>query len=163
MRNKIIFIGSLIILLAFGFLYTQKSSLIADDKDGKKDCSSKCTQKSGMSESKSQCDEKNMSGATGTSDNNAYAVYEFVTDKIHCDACKTGMTETLKKTAGVKEISYGETCSVSHMTSVKVFYSSSDTTPETIAASVKDNGLNCDKSKCSDGGKSIEANSEKKL
>ena len=153
MRNKIIFTVSLVVLLVFGFLYTQKNVLIADDKDGKKDCSSQCTQKTSSTENKSQCTEKNMSGANTTDDNNGYAVYEFVTDKISCDACKTSMSGNLMGISGVKEINYGETCKVSKMTNVKVYFNSADTTPEVIAASVSEKGLGCDKSKCGDESK----------
>lgn len=153
MKNKIIIFCSLVVILAFGFLYIQNNNLIADDKDGKKNCSSSCTQKTNTSsaESKSGC-QYDKTGATtdATKDvTNEYAVYEFVTDKISCDDCKPGMSENLMGLAGVKEINFGETCKVSKMTSVKVFYSSTDTTPEVIAASVKDKGLECVKdAKC---------------
>lgn len=167
MKNKLIITGTFIVLLVFGFLYSQNSNLIADDKDGKKDCSSKCTQNTSSAQNKSQCTDKNMSGATTSNDNNdknSYAVYEFVTDKISCDACKSSMTGNLMGISGIKEISFGETCKVSKMTNVKVFYSASDTTPEIIAASVKEKGLTCDKSKCGDESKCTgKNNTEKKL
>ncbi|MEO8209519.1 MAG: hypothetical protein ABI840_03075, partial [bacterium] len=147
MKKKFIIIGSLIVLLVFGFLYSQKSNLIADDKD-KKDCSSKCTEKTSSATNKTDCTQKNTSSAsTMTDDKDGYAVYEFVTDKISCDGCKKGMSEKLMGGAGIKEVNYGETCKVSHMTNVKVYYSAADTTPEVIAASVKEKGLSCDKSK----------------
>lgn len=163
MKNKIIITGSLIVLLAFGFLYT-KNNLLADDKDGKKsDCSSQCTQKS-STENKSDCTDKSMSSASTTDDKNAYAVYEFVTDKITCDACKTSMSGNLMGISGVKEVNYSETCNVSKMTNVKVYFSSSDTTPEVIAASVKEKGLSCDKSSCGDASKCTgKEKTEKKL
>lgn len=157
MKSKIILICSVIVLLVCGLFYIQNNKLIADDKDGKKskkDCSSTCTQKSGAESS------------TDNSINNAganYAVYEFVTDKVHCDGCKTGISDKLMSVAGVKEINYGETCQVSHMTNVKVFYSETDTTPEIIAASIKENNLSCE-SKCGDGSKCTgKEKSEKKL
>jgi len=150
MKKKIVIIGSLVVILAFGFLYTQNNYLIADDKDGKKDCSSSCTKKAGTgssTENKSGCGSEKMGGAN-TEVINENPVYEFVTDKIDCDGCKPGMSEKLMGISGVKEVSYGETCQVSKMTTVKVQYSSSDTTPEIIAASVKEKALNCDESKC---------------
>lgn len=153
MKTKLIVTVSLVLLLVFGFLYTQKNALIADDKDGKKDCSSQCTQKSSSTENKSQCTEKSMSGASTSDDLNGYAVYEFVTDKISCSSCKTSMSGKLMGISGVKEVNFGETCSVSKMTSVKVYFNSADTTPEIIAASVSENGLGCDKSKCGDENK----------
>lgn len=162
MKKKIVIIGSFILILAFGLLYSQKSYLLADDKDGKsdkKDCSTSCTQKS--STEKSQCTDKNMSGANTTDDKNGYAVYEFVTDKIHCDGCKSSMSSNIMGISGVKEVNYGETCKVSHMTNIKVYYSASETTPEVIAASVKEKGL---QGNCNDGTKcESKKTSEKKL
>lgn len=159
MKKKLIVIASIVIVLAFGILYTQ-TSLIADDKDGKKDCSSSCTKKTGTgssAENKTGCSSDKTGGASTevTSEN---PVYEFVTDKIHCESCKSGMSEKLMGISGVKEISFGETCNVSKMTTVKVHYSAADTTPELISASVKDKGLNCDESKCN-----TKAKTEKKL
>lgn len=157
MKTKILITVSLIAVLAFGFLYTQKSNLIADDKDpkNKKDCSSSCTQKTSSDVIKSN--DQVMSGANISDDKNGYAVYEFVTDKIHCDGCKPGMSESLMGIQGVKEISFGETNSESKITTIKVSYSASETTPEVIAASVKEKKL---QGNCSDGSS---CNSKKKM
>ncbi len=166
MKKKIIIICSLVVVLAFGILYSTNSRLIADDKDGNKDCSSSCTKNTGTSSStqnNSGCDSKKMS-STGTESSGNYAVYEFTTDKIDCDACKPGMTNKLMGVSGVKEVSFSETCKVSKMTNVKVFYSDKDTSPELISAAVKEKGLECDKSKCGDGSKCTgKVNNEKKL
>ena len=152
MKKKILISGSLIAILVMAFLfYTNNSSLIADDKDGK-DCSSKCTQKSSSTD-------KTMSGANSSVTEDGYATYEFVTDQISCDGCKPGMSESLMGISGVKEISYGETCNVSKMTSVKVIYSAEETTPEIISASVKEKGL---QGKCGDGSKCDSKKSTKK-
>ena len=150
MGNKLIIIGTLIVLLVFGFIYTQNSSLIADDKDGKKDCSSSCTKKSSSTENKAQSSDQYTGGANASDDKSGYAVYEFVTDKIHCDGCKQGMTDNILGISGVKEVDYGETCSVSKMTSVKVYFNETDTSADIIAASVKEKGL---QGKCGDGTK----------
>jgi hypothetical protein len=162
MKTKLIIVGSLILILVFGFIYSQKSSLIADDKDGKKkDCSSSCTEKTGSAQTKSGCTEKNMSGANASDDKNGYSLYEFVTDKIHCDACKSGVSSELMGIAGVKEVEYSETCTASHMTSVKVYFVPTETTPEVIAASVKEKKL---QGNCPDGSKcESKKNTEKKL
>ncbi|MEO8447535.1 MAG: hypothetical protein ABI528_08575 [bacterium] len=160
MKKKILILASLVVILAAGVLYTQ-SNLIADDKDGKtsKDCKTSCTQKS--STEKSGCTDKNMSGANTSDDKDGYKMYEFVTDKIHCDACKSGMSENLMGISGVKEVNYGETCNVSKMTSIKVYFSETETTPEVIAASVKEKGL---QGNCSDGTKcDSKKSTEKKL
>ncbi len=159
MKKKLIIIGSLVVLLVFGFIYSQNNSLIADDKDGKKDCSSSCTQKSSSTELKSQSGDKAMNEANTSDDKSGYAVYEFVTDKISCDGCKPGMTENIMGIAGVKEVNYGETCGVSKMTSVKVYFLETDTTPEVIAASIKEKGL---EGKCGDGSKCDSKNKTQK-
>ena len=166
MKKKIIVISSLVVVLAIGILYSMNNRLIADDKDGKKDCTSSCTKNTGTSsstENHSGCDSKKMSGANTEASGN-FAVYEFTTDKIHCDACKPGMTDKLMGVSGVKEVNFSETCNVSKMTNVKVFYSDKDTNPELISAAVKENKLDCDMSKCGDGSKCTGKNStEKKL
>lgn len=163
MKKKILIICALILVSVFGFMYTQTSGLFADDKN-KKDCSSSCTQKTGTSssDSKSGCTDKNMTGSAMSDNKDGYAVYEFVTDKIHCDACKTEMSGNLMGIAGVKEVNYGETCGVSKMTNVKVYYSADETTPEVIGASVKEKGL---RGNCEDGSKcgSKKTTTEKKL
>lgn len=152
MKKKILISGTLVAMLVFAFLfYTNNSSLIADDKDGK-DCSSKCTQKSSSTDN-------TMSGANSSETQDGFASYEFVTDQISCDDCKPGMSESLMGISGVKEISYGETCNVSKMTSVKVIYSAEETTPEIISASVKEQGL---QGKCGDGSKCNSKKNEKK-
>jgi hypothetical protein len=159
MKNKIVILATVFAVLLFAFLYLQNTNLIADDKDGKKNSTS-CTKKTGSTsaESKSGCDyNKNTDATTDASieASGQFAVYEFVTDKIDCDGCKPGMSEKLMGIAGVKEVNFGETCQYSKITNVKVFYSSTDTTPEVIAASVKSNGLECGKDgKCTDKNKS---------
>jgi len=166
MTKKILITASLILVLVFGFLYTQKNLLIADDKDGKKNCSSSCTQKTSSTDNKSGCPEgkTQMSGVVSDDNKNGYAVYEFVTDKIHCDDCKPEMSGKLMGIAGVKEINYDLTNTDSRLTNVKVYFSASDTTPEIIAASVKDNSLSGVKEKCGDGSKCTGKNkTEKKL
>ncbi|MBS1518213.1 MAG: hypothetical protein JSS91_09005 [Bacteroidetes bacterium] len=150
MKKKLFVIASLIVIVALSIFYVQNNNLIADDKNPK-DCPSSCTQKAGNSETKSGCTGKNMSGASVSDDDlTGYATYEFVTDMIKCDGCKSEMSSNLKGINGVKEVSYGETCNVSKMTSVKVFYSDKETSSDIIAASVKDKGLT---GKCGDGSK----------
>ncbi|HMS64240.1 MAG TPA: hypothetical protein PKD83_03195 [Ignavibacteria bacterium] len=167
MKKKIIVISSLVVILALGIMYSMNNNLIADDKDGtnSKDCSSSCTKTTGTgssTESKKSCESGSMT-SSGTEANTEFAVFEFTTDKIDCDGCKPGMTNKLMGVSGVKEVSYGETCKVSKMTNVKVFYSDKDTTPEIISASVKEKGLECSQSKCGDGSKCTGKNkSEKK-
>ncbi|HMQ68448.1 MAG TPA: hypothetical protein PKA90_04435 [Ignavibacteria bacterium] len=152
MKKKLLISFSMVAMLVLAFLfYTNNSSVIADDKDGK-DCSSKCTQKSSTTD-------QTMGGANSSETQDGLATYEFVTDQISCDGCKPGMSESLMGISGVKEISYGETCNVSKMTSVKVIYSAEETTPEIISASVKEKGL---QGKCGDGSKCDSKKSTKK-
>ncbi|HQY20528.1 MAG TPA: hypothetical protein PK294_12585 [Ignavibacteria bacterium] len=156
MKKKLFLIASLVVIVALSIFYVQNNNLIADDKEGK-DCSSTCTKTAGTSESKSDCSSKTSSSGVSDDDNAGYAVYEFNTDKITCDACKTGMTSDLKQISGVKNIVYGETCNVSKTTGVKVYFSAEETNPEIISASVKEKGLsgNCeDGSKCTSKKKS---------
>ncbi|MBV6479719.1 MAG: hypothetical protein HGGPFJEG_02511 [Ignavibacteria bacterium] len=171
MKKKIIILASFIVVLIAGILYVNSNNLIADDKNGKKDCSSKCTDKASMDHSSDQhsgkvtekCTDKadmnhsseNHSGSV--TESSGFPVYEFVTDKIDCDGCKPGVSEKLMGISGVKEVAYGETCSVSKMTSVKVYYSDTETTPEIIAASIKDKGLECNSNKCGDKNKTGES------
>ena len=147
MKKKIIVAASFIVILVAGLLYVQSNNLIADDKNGKKDCSSSCTDKSNA-----QTSTETNSGAS-TEAVSDFPSYEFVTDKIHCDGCKEGISGKLMGISGVKEVSYGETCNVSKMTSVKIFYSDTETSPEVIAASVKEKGLECSSDKCGDKSK----------
>ncbi len=152
MKKKIALIGSIALVLAVGLFYVQSNNLIADDKDGKKDCSSSCTEKTGSasSETKSSCTDKTMQSSSGSDDKSGYAVYEFTTDAISCDGCKPGMTEKIKTIGGVKDVEYGQTCSVSKQTNVKVYFNESETTSEVVAASVKEQKLN---GNCGDGSK----------
>ncbi len=152
MKKKIALIGSIALVLAVGLFYVQSNNLIADDKDGKKDCSSSCTEKTGSasSETKSSCTDKTMQSSSGSDDKSGYAVYEFTTDAIDCDGCKPGMTEKIKTIGGVKDVEYGQTCSVSKQTNVKVYFNESETTSEVVAASVKEQKLN---GNCGDGSK----------
>ncbi len=163
MKKKIVLFGSFALILAVGLFYVQSNNLIADDKDGKKDCSSSCTEKTGTSsaESKSSCTSKSMTQTSSGDDKSQYAVYVFTTDAIHCDDCKPGMTEKIKTIGGVKEVDYSETCGVSKMTNVKVYYSDSETSPDLIAASVKEQKL---EGNCGDGAKcDSKSKTEKKL
>ncbi len=152
MKKKIALFASVALVLAAGVFYAQSNNLFADDKDGKKDCSSSCTSKTGTSsaESKSSCTGKTMTDASAGDDQPGSATYEFTTDMIHCDDCKPGMTEKIKTISGVKEVQYGETCSVSKMTSIKVLFDPSVTNSEVVAASVKEQKLN---GNCGDGTK----------
>lgn len=150
MKKKIIILASFIVVLIAGLLYVQSNNLIADDKNGKKDCSSTCTDKA-------KTDNSSEKSSGSVNEASGFPVYEFVTDKIDCDGCKPGVSEKLMGISGVKEVVYGETCSVSKMTSVKVYYSDTETTPDVIAASVKEKGLECNSSKCGDKNKSGES------
>lgn len=162
MKKKILLAATLVVLMVFGFIYMQGNILKADDKDpkNKKDCSTSCTEKTGTSSSmnKSECPSKTGTSSSMTDNKDGYSKYEFVTDKISCDGCKPGMSENLMGIAGVKEVSFDQTNADTKMTNVVVFYSPSDTTPETIAASVKEKGLmgNCADGKKCDGKKSSE-------
>lgn len=152
MKKKIALFASIAVVLAAGLFYVQSNNLIADDKDGKKDCSSSCTDKAGTSsaESKSSCTSKTMTESSAGDDKTVYAKYEFTTDAIHCDDCKPGMTEKIKSISGVKEVEFSETCGVSKMTNVMIYFDETQTNTEAVAASVKEQKLN---GNCGDGSK----------
>ena len=123
--KKIVTLTAFVLVLALGFLYLNQSMLIADDRDGKKDCSSSCNKSKDI-----------KAGGEWSS-------YEFVTDKACCDEMKTGLQNDLLGVAGVKEVKFGLTCGVSKMSQVTVYYAAGETSEENIAAFVKDKSYDC--------------------
>ena len=123
--GKIISLTAFFLVLAFGFLYLNQNLLIADDRDGKKDCSSSCSHSKDVK-------------AGGE-----FSSYEFVTDKACCEEMKTGMQTDLMSVAGVKEVKFSTSCSVSKMTQVIVYYAAGETTEENIATYLKDKSYDC--------------------
>jgi len=123
--RKVITLTGFLLVLAFGFLYLNQSLLIADDRNGEKDCSSSCS--------------KNKEVKAG----GEFSSYEFVTDKACCDEMKTGLQTDLMSVAGVKEVKFSTACSVSKMTQVTVFYAAGETSEENIAAYLKDKNYDC--------------------
>lgn len=143
--KKVVSLTALVLVLALGFLYLNQSYLIADDRGGKKDCSSSCSKSKDI-----------KAGGEWSS-------YEFVTDKASSDELKSGLQNDLMGIAGVKEVRFGTSCSVSKMSQVTVFYAAGETTEESIAAFVKDKNYDCSNhSGCDkDGVKSGEGSSDK--
>jgi hypothetical protein len=161
MNKKVISIAALVVLFAFGFLYVNATYLQADNKSGKKECtSSSCRDKTSQSSNQSSSDNKDIKagGETGT--------YQFVTDKIHCEDCKVSMQkELMGGVSGIKDVKFGETCSVSKMTNVTVYYSAGETSTDKIASYVKDksydcSGKDCTGTDCNKDGKSSGKSSE---
>lgn len=151
MNKKIIAIAAIVVVFTFGFLYLNQSYLVAG---GNGDCSKECTQqtagKTGCD--KSNCDKSNCDkqGCTEMSGNikagGEFSEYSFVTDKVTCNQTKADLEKVLLSAAGVKEVSFGPTCNVSHMTSVKVMYSAGETSEEKLASYLKDNKIDCSSS-----------------
>lgn len=143
--KKIISLTAFILLLALGFLYINQSYLIADDRDGKKDCSSSCSKSKDI-----------KAGGEWSS-------YEFITDKAYSSETKDELQKDLMGVAGVKEVKFGPSCSVSNMSQVIVFYAAGETSEDNIASFVKDKSYDCSShSGCNkDGVKSGESNSGK--
>ena len=123
--GKIISLTGFILLLAFGFLYLNQNLLIADDRNGEKDCSSSCSKSKDVK-------------AGGE-----FSSYEFVTDKACCDEMKTGLQTDLMSVAGVKEVKFNTSCSVSKMTQVTVYYAAGETSEENISSYLKDKSYDC--------------------
>lgn len=141
--KKTVSITAFVIITALGLLYLNQGLLIADDRDGKKDCSSECTQKK----------EVKTSGE--------FSSYEFVTDKACCDKMKTDLQTGLLSVAGVKEVNFGSTCNVSKMTSVTVLYAAGETTEDNIASFLKEQKIDCEgKSGCDKEGKTSGSESD---
>lgn len=124
--KKTISITALILLVSLGLLYMNQGLLIADDRDGKKDCSSECTQSKNIKTS------------------GDFSSYEFVTDKACCDEMKSELQSGLLGVAGVKEVKFGYSCGESKMTQVTVMFSAGETTEDNIASYIKDKKFDCE-------------------
>jgi hypothetical protein len=123
--KKVISLTAVILVLTFGFIYLNQGMLKSGQKDGDKNCSSTCS--------------KNKDIKAG----GEWSEYEFVTDKACSDEMKTSLQADLMNIAGVKEVKFGSSCSVSKMTMVRVYYSSGETSEENIASFVKDKSYDC--------------------
>ena len=137
MKKKFITFTSLVLVFTLGFLYMNHNYLAAGDRDGKKECTSS------SSCSKNKSNEIKAGGDWST--------YEFVTDQVCCDEMKATLKSELMGLAGVKDVKFGKSCSVSKMTSVSVYYAAGETNEETIASSIKGKDADCTgKSGCED-------------
>lgn len=136
--KKTVSITALVLLVSLVLLYVNQGRLIADDRNGNKDCSTEC---------KHSKDDKTTSGELSS--------YEFVTDKACCDEMKTELQTSLLGVAGVKEVKFSSTCNVSKMTQVTVMYSAGETSEENIASFIKDKKIDCEgHNGCNQEGKS---------
>jgi hypothetical protein len=136
--KKTVSITAFVLLISLGLLYLNQGSLIADDWNKNKDCSSQC---------KHSKDVKTTSGD--------YSSYEFITDKACCNEMKTELETSLMGVAGVKGIKFSSSCSVSHMTQVTVLYSAGETSESSIASFIKDKKYECEgHNGCNKDGKS---------
>ena len=134
MRKKLVVLSAFIAILSIGFVYSQYDNLMADDRSGK-ECSSKTSCESKTSELKAGGDLNSM---------------EVVTTSISCDDSKSAMTEKIMNVAGVKEVVYGNTCSVSKNTSVTILYAAGENSEGNIKTSLKEIGFDSEsKSDCS--------------
>jgi hypothetical protein len=146
MNKKIVSILALIVVFSLSFFYLNHNFLSANDKD-RKTCSNE-----------SACDDKNNQVKAGGGE---YESYEFVTDQACCDEMKNALQTELLTVAGVKEVKFGLSCSVSKMTNVTVMYAAGETTAENIAAYLKDKNYDCSGKSCTeDGVKSGETHKE---
>lgn len=157
MNKKIISVSALVVVFALGFFYLNQEYLVAYTKSGGECDKTKCGETSGTKSSadkkecdKSSCDDKKgMIKAGGE-----FSSYEFVTDKVTCEDSKADLQKNILSIAGVKEVTFGSTCNVSKMTNVTIMYSAGETSEENIAASLKENNMDCSgKSGCDKDGK----------
>lgn len=128
MGKKIILLTALLLILALGFVYLNTNVLTAGGSDVKKSCSM----------NQSSCNEHKVIKAGGD-----WASYEFVTDKACCEEMKTELQTDLMGVAGVKEVKFGPSCSVSKMSQVTIYYAAGETSEETLAAYLKDKNYDC--------------------
>ena len=129
MKRKFITFASLVLVFTLGFLYINHNYLAAGDRDGKKECTSS-----------SSCSKNKSNEIKAGGD---WSSYEFVTDQACCDEMKTSLKTNLMNVAGVKDVKFGQTCNVSKMTGVSVYYAAGETTEETIASSIKGKDADC--------------------
>ena len=132
MNKKILSIASLTVVFALTFFYLNQNFLAANDKDGKT-----CT-------NKSACNDKNKDIKAG----GEFESYEFITNQACCDEMKNALQTDLLTIAGIKEVKFSSTCSVSKMTNVTVYYSAGETNTDNIAAYVKDKSYDCSGNGC---------------
>lgn len=141
MNKKILSIASLTIVFALTFFYLNQNFLAANDKDGKT-----CT-------NKTACDDRNKDVKNKVlKAGGDYETYEFTTDQACCDEMKSELQVDLLTIAGVKEIKFSPTCSVSKMTNVTVYYAAGETNAENISAFVKDKNYDCSGKGCTKDG-----------
>lgn len=129
MKTKFVMFASVVLMLTLGFLYVNHNYISANDKDGK----TQCTSMSGCTQHK-----QNTIKAGGE-----WSSYEFTTDKACCDEMQSSLKSELMSVAGVKDVKFSSTCSVSKMTNVSIYFSASETNQETLASFVKDKGFDC--------------------
>jgi hypothetical protein len=136
MNKKILSVASLVVVFTLSFFYVNQNFLTANDKDIK-DCANKTA-----------CDGKNKDVKAG----GEFESYEFTTDQACCDEMKNALQTDLLTVAGIKEVKFSPTCSVSKMTNVTVYFAAGETNSENIAAYVKDKNYDCPGSGCTKDG-----------
>jgi hypothetical protein len=134
MNKKIIALSSIVLLLAFGFLYMNSGKLIASGKSYNKKCCVDQSTSTTKQEIKAGGDEPVTT---------EYAKYEFTTDKACCNEMKSAMQKQIMGAGGVKDVKFSETCSASKMTMVTVLYLSSETNVTQLASYLKDKNIDC--------------------
>jgi len=167
MNKKIISVSALVVVFALGFFYLNQEYLVAYTKSGGDCDKTKCGETSGTKSSadkkecdksscdKSSCDKSSCDDKKGMiKAGGEFSSYEFVTDKVTCEDSKADLQKNILSIAGVKEVTFGSTCNVSKMTNVTIMYSAGETSEENIAASLKENNMDCSgKSGCNKDGK----------
>lgn len=134
MKTKFISFASLVMVFTLVFLYANHNNLSAGDRDKKKEC----TSSSGCIKNKS-----NEIKAGGE-----WSTYEFLSDKAYDNETKSNLRNELMSAAGVKDVKFSHSCSVSNMTYVSVYYAAGETSEETLASLVKGKGFDCSGNGC---------------
>lgn len=138
MNKKIIALSSIVLLLAFGFLYMNSSKLIASGKSYNKKC---CVDQSTSSS------QKDIKAGGDQSSNTEFSKYEFTTDKACCNEMKSSLQKEIMGAGGIKDVKFSETCTASKMTKVTILFSAGETSESQIASYLKDKNIDCPISK----------------
>jgi hypothetical protein len=131
MNKKIIAFSSIVVLLAFGFLYINSGNLSANNKNDS------TTKKCCVDQSTSSTKKEIKAGG------DQFSKYEFTTDKACCNEMKSSMQKEIMGAGGVKDVKFSETCTASKMTMVTVYYSAGETNETQIASFLKDKNFDC--------------------
>jgi len=128
MKKRVVFFSAAILIVSMGLLYVNSGNFVSGQNAMKKCCVGQTT---------STVEKDIKAGGDQMSS------YEFVTDKVCCEQTKSSMQKQIMSMAGVRDVQFSSTCSMSKMTKVTVIYSPAETNNDKISASIKEKNLDC--------------------